>query len=312
MATRNFPVDQRLTDIAVMYRNPDQVYIADEALPRTPTDQKFKWMQYGIDQFITVPDTKVGRKSNPTEVEFVGTEVPDETADYGLDDFVPNSDILADNQGVDPLGVATNGVAGLMKMAREVRVAAQIFNTNNYVVGQKQTLSGTTQWSDYANSNPLDAILAALDAVPMYRPNVMTMGQSVWTKLRQHPKIVQAVKNTNQGSGVVTRQEFADLLEIQTVLVGNSFLNGAKRGQTAQTARVWGKHAAFYYRDRQAGPQNGMTFGFTADFGGGFFATQMEDKKRGIIGGITVRVGEMCKEIVCAKELGYYFENAVA
>jgi hypothetical protein len=311
MAKRPFPVDQRLTAIAVAWRNPDQVYIADEALPYTPTDAEFKWMSYGIDQFITVPDTKVGRKSVPNEVEFVGTEVTDSTAPHALDDFVPQQDIDEDNQGVDPLGVATGGVTGLIKMAREVRVAGLVHNNASYLPGQRVTLSGATQWSDFVNSNPLDAILSALDVVPMYRPNVAVFGQSVWTKLRQHPRIVQAVKNTSQGSGVVTRQEFADLLEIQTVLVGNSFLNGAKRGQAVTTARVWGKHAAFYYRDRQAGPQSGMTFGFTAQ-SQSMFATQIPEPKRGVQGGQIVRAGQIVKEVLAAPALGYYFENAVA
>ncbi len=39
MAIRPFPIDPKLTAIAIAYRNPDIVLIADSVLPRTPTAQ---------------------------------------------------------------------------------------------------------------------------------------------------------------------------------------------------------------------------------------------------------------------------------
>ena len=46
MAIRPFPIDPKLTAIAIAYRNPDVVLIADSVLPRTPTSQEFKWLEY--------------------------------------------------------------------------------------------------------------------------------------------------------------------------------------------------------------------------------------------------------------------------
>lgn len=309
MATRPFPVDARLTAIALAYKNPDVALIADEVLPRTPTDAEFKWLKYDLAQGYTVPDTKVGRKSAPNEVEFVGSEQTDKTDDHGLDDVVPNTDINDDNQGVDPLGMATMYLTGLVKLAREIRTAGLVFNTASYVAANRQTLAGASQWS-HVDSNPVDAILAALD-VPVMRPNIATFGQATWTKLRQNPKLVQAIKGTNQGAGAVTRQEFVDFFELQALYVGAGFVNTAKKGQAAAMGRCWGKHAAFLYRDRAAGPQAGVTFGFTANHRG-LQAGQMDDPKIGVEGSKRVRVYERVKEIVCAPDVGYFFQNAVA
>lgn len=309
-AIRPFPVDPKLTAIALAYRNPDIALIADEVLPRTPADQEFKYLVYDLAQGFTVPDARVGRKSAPTEIDFKATETQDKVVDYGFDDLVPNEDIDADNQGVDPLGTATMYLTNLINLAREQRVASLVFATGSYAAGNQATLSGTSQWSDTANSDPVAAIGDALD-VPVMRPNIAVFGQATWTKLRRHPKIVQAVKGTAQGAGMVSRQEFADLFELQGVHVGAGFVNSAKRGQTASLARVWGKHAAFLYRDRVAGPQAGVTFGFTAEWGGKI-AGQMDEPKIGLTGSQRVRVGERVKELVVATDLGYWFQNAVA
>lgn len=309
MATRPFPVDARLTAIALAYRNPDIALIADEVLPLTPTSAEFKWLKYDLANGFTVPDTKVGRKSFPTEVEFSATEQSDKVVDHALGDFIPNEDLEDDNQGVDPRGTAVAYLSNLLNLAREIRAAGLVFNTNSYVAANKTTLSGTSQWS-HASSDPVAAIGDALD-VPIYRPNIAVFGQATWTALRRNVKIVQAIKGTDQGAGMVSRQEFADFFELANVYVGAGFVNTAKKGQTVTTSRVWGKHASFIYRDRAAGPQAGVTFGFTAQ-AGTKMSGSIQEPKRGYNGGEEVRVGHRCKELVCATDLGYYFIDAVA
>lgn len=310
MGIRPFPIDPKLSAVAIAYRNPDITLIANDVLPRTPTAQEFKYLSYDLAQGFTVPDARVGRKSTPFEVDFKASEVQDKVIDYGFDDLVPNEDIEADNQGVNPLGTATMYLTNLINLAREQRAAALVFATGSYAAGNQATLSGTSQWSDTANSDPVAAISDALD-VPVMRPNIGVLGQQTWTKVRRHPKIVQAIKGTAQGAGMVSRQEFADFFELQALYVGAGFVNSAKRGQTASLSRVWGKHASFLYRDRVAGPQAGVTFGFTAEWGGKI-AGQMDEPKIGLTGSQRVRVGERVKELVVATDLGYWFQNAVA
>lgn len=307
---RPFPIDPKLTAVAVSYRNPDVALIADSVLPITPVSQEFKHLVYDLAQGFTLPDLKVGRKSMPPEIEFQASEVLSKCVDYGLDDLIPLEDIEADNQGVDPLGTAVMYLSNLVNLAREVRVANLVFAAGTYPAANKVTLSGTSQWSDTANSDPVAAITNALD-VPVMRPNIAVFGQATWTGVRRHPKIVQAIKGTAQGAGLVSRTEFADFFELQEVLVGQGFLNTAKKGQTATMSRVWGKHAALIYRDRAAGPQAGTTFGFNGRFGDKIAGT-MDEPKIGLKGCVRVRVGERTKEVISANDLAYYFENAVA
>ena len=309
MAIRPFPIDPKLTAIAIAYRNPDVVLIADSVLPRTPTSQEFKWLEYDLAQGFTVPDTRVGRKSVPNEVEFKAEERTDKVEDHGLDDIVPNEDVEADNQGVDPLGTSTAYLTNLVNLGREQRVASKVFNPASFSANNQATLSGTSQWS-HESADPVAAIGDALDS-PIIRPNIAVFGQQTWTKLRRNVKIVQAIKGTAQGAGMVSRQEFAEFFELQEVLVGAGFVNQAKKGQAANMSRVWGKHAAFVYRDRAAGPQAGVTFGFTAEWGNKI-AGSIDEPKIGLTGSQRVRSGERVKEVICARDLGYFFQNAVA
>ncbi|MDP1673369.1 MAG: major capsid protein, partial [Burkholderiales bacterium] len=165
------------------------------------------------------------------------------------------------------------------------------------------------QWSDYANSDPIDDIMTALDSVIM-RPNLFVMGNAVASKLRRHPDIVKAYNGTAGDAGIVPLEFIQDLFEIE-VKVGQGWLNTAKPGQPVNMQRVWGKHAALVYRDKNADTQRGTTFGFTAQWGGRVAGSEY-DKNIGMRGGQMVRVGESVKELLTANDLGYLITDAVA
>jgi hypothetical protein len=313
-----FPINAALTAIAMAYRNPDQVLIADQVLPRIPSAQLFKWTKYNLADGFSVPDTKVGPKSDPNKVDFKGFEFSDQVVDYGLDDMVSNAEIEAFNampkpEGAGPLTpeqLSTMMIMALIKLDREVRVANLVFNTATYAGSNQATLSGTSQWSDQVNSDPVKAIGDALD-VPVIRPNKMAIGRSAWTALRRHPKIVQACNASFQGAGMAARQQVADLFEIQEILVGDSFVNTARRGQTASLSRTWGKNCLLFYSNQQAAVERQPVFGFTAQFGQAI-AGEIPAPNKGLRGSKLVRAGESVKEIISANDVAYYFNAAVA
>lgn len=308
-----YPIDPALTAIAIAYRNQD--YIADVVLPRiTVGKQEFKFMEYPADTFFNVPETRVGRRSKPNEVELSGTELTDSTDDHALDGGVPHADQNNADERYDPLGNEVTLIQELIAVAREKRTADFVFAAATYPAGLKQTLAGASQFSDPA-SDPIGIISDALDA-PLMRPNQMVIGQAAWTKLRRHPKIVEAVKATGAGAGaqgLVSRQGVAELFEIEEVVVGRARLNTAKRGQPAVLSRMWGKHISLLHRAPLATIQakGVVTFGGTFEWGGRV-AMQWEDKDMGMRGGTAVRTGESVKERLIATQCGYFIENAVA
>jgi hypothetical protein len=285
-------------------------------LPRVPTAKRFSYTVYSLADAYSVPSTVVGRKGMPTMVDFGGTTVTDEVVDYGLDDMVPNDEQQAWEDmpkapgAVSPMAKSTSLLTGLMLLDREIRVANQIFANATYPSTNRVTLSGTSQWSDFTNSNPLDAMLTALD-IPIFRPNVVVLGQAAWTKVRQHPRVIQAVYGTSQTGGAIGREQLAALLEVREVVVGAGFVNTARKGQAPNMQRVWGKHCAMLYVSEEQAAADQPTFGFTAQWGTRI-AGSMPAPRNGLRGSEVVRVGESVKEVISANASGYYFENAVA
>lgn len=312
MAKAPFVVTPQLCAVAVAYKNGRM--IADDVLPRVPVAaQAFKYNKYPIGEFFSPPETKVGRKSAPNQVEFSAVEVTDSTVDQGLDDAVPQADV--DNAAAmpgmpDPMMRAAQGLTELIVLAREVRAAALVFDAAQYGASNKVTLSGTGQWSDYTNSDPIGAITASFDAMVM-RPTIGAMGRAAWTKFSQHPKVCKAIFGNNTDAGIVTRRQVAELLELDDIFVGEGWVNTAKKGQAAVLTRVWGKHAAFLHRNMSADAGMGVTFGFTAQWGSRIGGS-ITDPDIGVRGGERVRVAESVKELVTANDLGYLFTNAVA
>jgi len=317
-ASAPFQIDPQLTAIAVAYRN--RALIADEVLPRVSpvATKEFRYTLFNKGEILTIPDTRVGRRGAPNTVEFSGTTTTSEALDFGLEDEIPQDDIdqaardLAQGGNpnlADPQSRATEWLSNLIALDREVRTAGLVFNNATYPTGSKTTLSGTSQWSDIT-SNPVIAISDALEGVLM-RPNVAIFGAQTWTALRRHPRVVAAVNKTSGTDGLVSRKDFAEVFELEDVLIGGGFYNTAKRGQTVSLARAWGKHASFIYRDKLADRERGITFGITVPYGSPV-AGQRPDSDIGLRGGVRVRVGETVKELITAADAAYYFENAVA
>ena len=312
-----FTISPTATAVAVAYTQSDLV--ADQVLMRVPVGtQKFSYNVYNKEDGFTVPETEVGRKGKPAEVEFGSKELTDQTVDHGLDTPIPNADVQnyegaranGNTRLVDPRLRATRALAQCLLTRREKRVADLVTNVNNYGVDNKIVLSGTSQWSDYANSDPSRAIPDVLDNLFM-RPTDVVMGRRVWSFLSRHPQICAAVFKNGTNRGLVTREQFAELFELPNIpLIGEGWLNTAAKGQPVNMQRIWGNDMLAFYKDPNADTEYGVTFGFTTEFGSRV-AGSIVDPDMGIRGGERQRVGESVKELIVAPDLAYLWKNAV-
>lgn len=303
-----FPIDPVLSGIVNAYTNRE--LIADKVLPYVPVGRlSFKYFSYPLKETFQIVDTAVGRKSAPKEIEYTAAEETASCVNHALDDVIPQDDIDDSPENFDPVGRAAEGLINLILLKRELRTAGLVFNALSYDSTCKTQLVGENQFS-HANSTPLTVISNALDA-PVMRPNKMIAGQQAWTVLRSHTHIVQAVNGTTGNKGMVSREEVAELFELDEVLVGRALYDTAKKGQTASLARAWGKHISLIYQDPNADTSRRITFGFTARKGDRW-GGQDFDRNIGARGGIRVRAGESVKELIVANKAGYFIEDAVA
>lgn len=318
MSQAPFVIQPRLTAITLAYRN--LTLIADKVLPRIPVDSPvFKWSQYALGDAFTVPDTRVGRKGAVNEIDWTATEQTASTQDYGLDDVIPQDDInkakaAQKTQGVypiDPEARSTELLSDLVALGREVRVSQIVRSPASYPTANKRTLSGAAQW-DQATSTPIADITTARDSM-ILRPNKMVMGRRVFTALASNPQIVKAYNGTLGDAGIVPRQFIETLFEFDEIIIGEGWVNIAKKGQAPQLVRVWGTDAVMYYESPTLASTEGIvTFGYTAEWGTRIAGVIENDASIGLRGGTRVRVGESLKEVIAAGNVGYLFQNAVS
>ncbi len=319
MADTPYAQSAALTAISVMYRNAG--LIADRVLPRVPVMlPTFEYTVFPTGLDFTVPDTKVGRLGKPNQLFPSSDKVPGAVMPYGLEVPVPRRDqrIAAAMAAAFPQAAATQNPMDMAAMLctdvllldREIRAANLVFSLNTYLAGQRVTLSGNAQWSDYVNSNPINAITAAMDLM-LVRPNIGVIGRQAFTVLSQHPKVVGAVLGNAGTSGVVTAAALAGVLGLQEIVIGDAWVNNARLGQAATQVRTWGKHMALLSINALGGPDGMPSFGWTAQFGERVGAT-IFDPDIGLYGADNVRIGEEVKEVIAAQPCGYFFQNCVA
>jgi hypothetical protein len=307
-----FVVNPKLTAISIAYENAK--LIADDVLPRVPVvTPSFLYSVYNKADNFTIPDTKVGRKSDVNQIDWSATQAAANVEDYAIDEVVPNRDkMVAQSYGsfVDPEAIAAEQVSDVLALAREQRTATLITAAANYATANKTTLSGTSQWSDKVNSDPQVAMITAMDGMLM-RPNVAVFSRPVATQLQTHPKLLAAFHGNQGQFGFMPLDFLKTLLGLDEILVGEGWVNTAAKGQTPTVTRIWGKSAALLYRSNVSVDTNSMSFGITAQWGDRLAATYQEPRK-GLRGSTIVRVGESVKELVLANDLGYLFSAAVA
>jgi hypothetical protein len=119
------------------------------------------------------------------------------------------------------------------------------------------TLSGTGQWSDFQNSDPVGAITNVRSSILLactQEPNTLVVGYPVWLQLIQHPIILDRFKSTALPLGYPTEQQLAGLFNVENFIVAKSLYDTTQQGIAHSLNYIWGKNAIFGYVPREQGP----------------------------------------------------------
>lgn len=168
---------------------------------------------------------------------------------------------------VRPSNVATDSVVNELLLGHDIAAATLLTATASYPSSANYvTLSGTTQLSDFVNSDPLDVFADARLALK-YVPYVGRRGRLVAVTspevievLRQHPDIKARYTNVD---GMLTNMQLAEIMGVDELVVDSAFKDtGDDAAATATETRVWGKNIVIAYVDptKEWGT---MSFGFT-------------------------------------------------
>ncbi len=167
--------------------------------------------------------------------------------------------------GIDLARIAINKTQNIIGLRLEKAQADLALTAANYGAANKITLSGTGQWSDLTNSDPISDVETGKEAVRQLiglRPNVMIIGPTVFKSLKQHGKILDRIKYT--GRDVPTVELLSALFGL-TVVVGDAIW----ATDAGVITDVWGKFAVMAYVEvASLASMGNPSYGYTYQLGG--------------------------------------------
>ena len=180
---------------------------------------------------------------------------------------------------------------------------------------QNATLSGTSQWSDFTNSDPIAAVeaqKATIMAAVQVLPNTLILPYQVYAKVRMHPKVLDRIAHGSVGA--VTEQTLAQIFDVERVLAPRAFKNAARPGQAPSMSYVWGKNALLaYVPPRPALKQVALAYTFAWTGAAGAIAGHRvelwrEERRKADM----IRVQRYYDQKVIAAGAAYLWKSAVA
>lgn len=254
MAQLSAVLDKLLTGVSSAYV--PKGYISEKLLPPIQSDnQTGKLAKYGTNHLRIEHSTKGGR-GKYRRVEAITRSTDSFTiVGHGLEGMVTKEDYKNVYDPYDPERDETLGLTTILWLEKEKALADSLGDTA--VLTQNITLSGTSQFSDYLNSNPLNVFMTARSTVMSgcgVPANVAIMDWAVWNVLRFHPQILDSVGFKDNRPGGLSIDELAVALGVERVEVGMARYESAAEGQTSSLAAVWAKNIVFAVLPEKALP----------------------------------------------------------
>lgn len=299
-------VDPALSNVSIRYTN--DTFIADLVLPTIKVSkQTGKYYVYDKSN-LRLDKTNRAAGSPANEIDFgVAPTGSFSCDDHALKGFVADEIQDQADAALNPLIDETETVTEKLLIDREVSAAALLTSTANMT--QNTTLSGTSQWSDYSNSDPIGDIRTArtlIHANTFKKPNTLILGKQVFDMLCDHPAIIERVKYSQLG--VVTEELMARVFQVEKIIVGEAGQNTANEGQTDVLAYIWGKNAIVAYISPVVRIKM-LTLGATFTYGTREVKRWRDEDREGTY----VRIGkDNYVQKLIAAACGYLVKNAIA
>lgn len=246
----NVHIDVVLTNISVGY--PNNAFIADQiAKPVRVARQTDKYYVHGREGWAVEPGSDLRAPATRAQ-EIPGLTVSTDSffcQEHALEIRVADEEREMVDNPLNPDREGTELITDKLLLQRELIVQALATTAANYAAGYSTTLSGTSQWSDFTNSNPITAWRVAQRQIHsglFVEPNTHVIPYQVMSYLEDHPKIIERIQYTQ--AAILTPEIIARVLGIGNVVVPGAGYNSARMGQTATLAYIWGKDVLSFYQ----------------------------------------------------------------
>jgi len=305
-------IDAALTNVCVAYSNPN--FVADLTAPpvavRKQSDRYFIY-DAARERFRSSNDRRApGAEAN--EVDFALSNDNYYCEDHALESVIPDEERENADPPIQPEIDRTEFLMEKILLNKEIALASRIRNGTD-IPGE--TLSGTSQWSDYTNSDPVaevEAHKATIQEAVQVIPNTLMLAYDVYAKVRLHPKVTERTQYMRLGTA--DPNTLATLFDVERVLVARALKNVAAPGQTPDLDYVWAKDAFLCYVPSRPAPKR-VAFAYTfvwtmapGSVSGHVVEVWRENRRKADM----IRVQRYYDQKVIATGAIYLWKNAVA
>jgi hypothetical protein len=238
-------IDQILTQISLGF--PNLGFVGEALFPVVSVKkQSDKYYIFGREAWL--PETSDYRAPGTEANEIPGFTVSQDTyyaQEHALQMAIPDEERENVDNAFSPDRDATMLLTSKILLGRELAMKTMVTTTANFATGMSTTLSGTAQWNDYANSNPIADVktgIRAIHAKLFMEPNLAVIPYLVMSTLEDHPDIIERIKYSERA--VLTPEIIAAVFGLQRVIVpGVGYGTGAvgTLGNAVSTSYLWGK-----------------------------------------------------------------------
>lgn len=222
-------------------------FIAEKVFPLVNVVQSTgKLGKYGTSH-MRIVDTITGGKNKYPSVQTRSFNTETYSIEkHGLEDIVTEEDYANVQQPFDAERDTTEELITLLQVSKEKGLADTLTDTG--VVTQNVTLAGTSQLSDFTNSDPLDDFNTARGTIYSSAgipPDTVIMSWLVYNTIRFHPALLDKLGFKEARVGGLTDQELARALMVDRILIGAATYESAKENQTSNIQPIWNKDIVF-------------------------------------------------------------------
>lgn len=298
--------DRPLANFATEYSNHELIGLSlcPEVMVEKKSDKFFKRAK---ENSVRYQNPKIGHLQVPPEIEQEVSTDSFVCEDYG---FMGKLALDSEANADPPLSLRQDMAADLaarLRLAQEVRIATLLTTSGSYDSGNVQTLTGSDRWDSSGGGDPLAVIDTARASVwPGPRTKLVAFcGIDVWLKLKRHPQILDLVKGgaTTSDAAIVSKQKFAELIEVDEFVVGEARQIATNPGQTSASTRVWGKYFGIVRVSMGQPSTRTLHFASSFAFGGLNMQTWIEQAP-GLMGAYLAKLTHSTDEKVCVNDAG--------
>jgi hypothetical protein len=246
-------VDQVLTQISIGY--PNGGLVGEALFPSVPVKkQSDKYYVFGREGWLPEDDV---RAPGAVAREVLGASVSTGTyfaVEHSLQIPVTDEERKNADNPLSPDRDGTEIVTSKVMLGRERAIQTLSHTAGNYASGHTTTLSGTSQWNDYTNSDPIGVLRVGKRAVhaKIFREvNTLVMPYAVMSTLEDHPDFLERIKYSERA--IFSPELLGAILGFRNIVVPGVGINTAPLGQAESLSYLWGNDVVMAYVPERPG-----------------------------------------------------------